>query len=112
MSEYKGNAVLVVNVATKCGLTQSNYRELGELADKYYDKGLRILCFPCNQFGKQEPGSAEEIESFACEYNPKFIMFEKIDVNGKNQHPLYEFLKKQLTGFITNGIKWNFTKVL
>ena len=113
MSTYKGKVVLVVNVASKCGFTPQ-YKGLEELYEKYEDKNFVILGFPCNQFHEQEPGSAEEIKSF-CEnnYDISFPLFEKIEVNGENTHPLYKFLKKKATGFLwTESIKWNFTKFL
>jgi len=110
MSQYKGNVVVVVNVASKWGLTELNYKELVQLDEKYQEKGLRILAFPCNQFGNQEPGSNQEIKDFVAKYNVKFQMFDKINVNGSNAHPLFKFLKKKLTGFLINDIKWNFTK--
>ncbi|EPZ32438.1 glutathione peroxidase [Rozella allomycis CSF55] len=112
MKDFQGKTLLVVNIASKCGLTASNYPQLKELNDKFYDKGLRILCFPCNQFAGQEPGTNEEINQFACQYDPKFQMFAKIDVNGSNTHPLYAFLKTKCPGFGINAIKWNFTKFL
>ncbi|KAL3663281.1 hypothetical protein V7S43_011690 [Phytophthora oleae] len=105
--------ILVVNVASECGYTDKNYRELQELYEKYHDEGLTVLGFPCNQFGGQEPGTAEDILKFTQEkYHVTFPLFTKVDVNGENAHPLFRFLKKQLDGFITNDIKWNFTKFL
>ncbi|POM65621.1 Glutathione peroxidase [Phytophthora palmivora] len=105
--------ILVVNVASECGYTDKNYRELQELYEKYHDEGFMVLAFPCNQFGGQEPGTAEDILKFTQEkYHVTFPLFTKVDVNGENAHPLFQFLKKQLDGFITNDIKWNFTKFL
>ncbi|KAG1710048.1 hypothetical protein DVH05_017056 [Phytophthora capsici] len=105
--------ILVVNVASECGYTDKNYRELQELYEKYHDEGFTVLGFPCNQFGGQEPGTAEDILKFTQEkYHVTFPLFSKVDVNGENAHPLFRFLKKQLDGFITNDIKWNFTKFL
>ncbi|KAF4040757.1 Glutathione peroxidase [Phytophthora infestans] len=105
--------ILVVNVASDCGYTDKNYRELQELYEKYHDEGFMVLGFPCNQFGGQEPGTAEDILKFAQEkYHVTFPLFNKVDVNGENAHPLFNFLKKKLDGFITNDIKWNFTKFL
>ncbi|XP_024085862.1 probable phospholipid hydroperoxide glutathione peroxidase isoform X2 [Cimex lectularius] len=112
MEKYRGHVLLVVNVASLCGLTATNYKELVELDDNYRDKGLKILAFPCNQFSKQEPGSSEEIMCFAKSKNATFDFFEKIDVNGKNASPLWEYLKSKEGGFITNSIKWNFTKFI
>lgn len=112
MSDYKGKVVLVVNTASKCGLTPQ-YAELEKLYEDYKDKGLVILGFPCNQFGGQEPGGEKEIaEGCLLNYGVTFPMFSKVEVNGENAHPLFVFLKKQLGGFITSKIKWNFTKFL
>ncbi|XP_069681361.1 uncharacterized protein [Periplaneta americana] len=113
LGKYKGHVLLIVNVASQCGLTSTNYKELVELHDKYAEsKGLRILAFPCNQFGNQEPGNSKEILSFAKHQNVNFDMFEKIDVNGENAHPLYKYLKDKQGGFLGNAIKWNFTKFI
>jgi len=110
MADYKGKVVVIVNTASKCGFTPQ-YAGLEELNRKYIDKGLVILGFPCNQFGKQEPGSSKEIsEGCLINYGVSFQMFDKIEVNGSGTHPLYVFLKKQLTGFLGGRIKWNFTK--
>ena len=112
LADYKGKTILIVNVASKCGFTPQ-YKGLEELYVKFKDKGLVILGFPCNQFGKQEPGNSEEIKSFCqLNYGVSFPMFEKIDVNGDNAHPLYKYLVKAAPGMITDGIKWNFTKFL
>lgn len=112
-SDFKGKVLLIVNVASKCGFT-SQYEGLEILYKKYKDMGLVILGFPCNQFGKQEPGSEEEIKNFCqTNYGVTFPMFAKIDVNGENAHPLYQFLKEQAPGILsTKDIKWNFTKFL
>jgi glutathione peroxidase len=113
LSEYKGKVLLIVNTASKCGFTPQ-YKGLQSLYDKYRDKGFEILGFPCNQFLHQEPGTNEEIAQF-CEINfgVTFQLFDKIDVNGKNTHPLYKFLKKQKRGLLlSKNIKWNFTKFL
>ncbi|KAL4162208.1 hypothetical protein PRNP1_002755 [Phytophthora ramorum] len=114
MREYSAfPVILVVNVASDCGYTDKNYRELQDLYEKYHDEGFTVLGFPCNQFGAQEPGTAEEILKFTREkYHVTFPLFTKVDVNGDNAHPLFKFLKKQLDGFVTNDIKWNFTKFL
>lgn len=114
MSEFQGLVVLVVNTASQCGLTKSNYSQLQELQDKYYSEGLRILAFPCNQFAGQEPGSDQDIEKFVCEgpFKGTFELFSRIDVNGSNAHPLWTWLKNQKSGFLLNAIKWNFTKFL
>ncbi len=113
MSQYKGKVILVVNVASECGFTPQ-YEGLEKLYKTYHPQGLEILAFPCNQFGEQEPGSAEEIQKFcSSKFSVTFPLFEKIDVNGENTHPLYVFLKKEATGFLgTESIKWNFTKFL
>ncbi|XP_018358509.1 PREDICTED: probable phospholipid hydroperoxide glutathione peroxidase isoform X1 [Trachymyrmex cornetzi] len=113
LSKYKDHVCLIVNVASKCGLTATNYKELNELYDEYAEsKGLRILAFPCNQFNGQEPGNSEEICSFTDRQKVKFDLFEKIDVNGNNTHPLWAYLKKEQGGLLGNFIKWNFTKFI
>lgn len=113
LSEYAGKVLLIVNVASKCGLTQSNYKELNTLYEKYKDQGFEILAFPCNQFAGQEPGSNEEIQETACTiFKAEFPIFDKVEVNGKNAAPLYKFLKSQKGGILGDGIKWNFTKFL
>jgi glutathione peroxidase len=111
LQDYAGKVLLIVNVASKCGFT-SQYRDLQNLYTTNQAKGLEILGFPCNQFGAQEPGSAEEIQNFcSANYGVTFPMFEKIDVNGDSAHPLYIYLKDQAPGILgTTGIKWNFTK--
>ena len=112
MDEYKGKVLLVVNTASKCGFTPQ-FAELENLYKEYKDSGLEILGFPCNQFAKQDSGSNEEIHSFCqLNYGVSFNMFEKIEVNGKNAHPLYRFLKDQQGGIMGSDIKWNFTKFL
>ncbi|MDD2528856.1 MAG: glutathione peroxidase [Lentimicrobiaceae bacterium] len=112
MGEFKGKTVLVVNTASKCGLTPQ-YEGLEKLYQKYKDKDFVVVGFPCNQFGSQEPGDANDIQEF-CEinYGVTFPMFAKVDVNGENAHPIYKFLKTQLGGIFGNKIKWNFTKFL
>lgn len=112
METYKGKMVLVVNTASKCGLTPQ-YEGLEKLYQQYKDKGLVILGFPCNQFAQQEPGDEKSIsEVCLINYGVTFPMFSKIDVNGKNTHPLYKFLKSHLKGIGGSWIKWNFTKFL
>jgi len=112
MSDYSGKAVLVVNTASKCSLTPQ-YEGLEALYKEYKDQGLEILGFPCNQFGAQEPGSADEIGEFCqINYGVSFKMFEKIDVNGANTHPIFKFLKEEKGGILGDDIKWNFTKFL
>lgn len=112
MSDYQGKVVLIVNTASKCGLTPQ-YEGLQKLNDKYKDQGLVILGFPCNQFRQQEPGDATQIsQGCLINYGVDFQMFEKIDVNGANSHPIYQYLKSTLPGIFGNNIKWNFTKFL
>jgi glutathione peroxidase len=113
LQAYAGKTLLIVNVASNCGFT-SQYRDLQNLYTANQAKGLEILGFPCNQFGAQEPGSAEQIQNFcSTNYGVTFPMFEKIDVNGDSTHPLYVYLKDQAPGILgTTGIKWNFTKFL
>jgi len=111
MEKYKGHVCIIVNVASKWGKTDVNYRQLVELYNKYSEAdGLRILGFPCNQFGGQEPGSEPEIKEFVAKYNVTFDMFSKINVNGGSAHPLWAYLKEKQGGFLMNAIKWNFTK--
>jgi glutathione peroxidase len=113
LSAFKGHVLLIVNTASQCGFTP-HYAGLEELYRKYKDQGLVVLGFPCNQFGGQEPGSAAEIASF-CEknYGVSFPMYDKVDVNGANAHPLFSWLKAEAPGVLgTEGIKWNFTKFL
>ena len=112
MEEYKGKVVLVVNTASKCGLTPQ-FEGLEELYKGYKDKGLEILGFPCNQFANQDKGSNEEIHEFCqLNYGVTFTMFEKIDVNGENAHPLYKFLRKEAKGIFSDKIKEDIEKLL
>ena len=113
LSDYSGKVLLIVNTASKCGLTPQ-YEGLEKLHRDYASRGLVILGFPCNQFGAQEPGSTDEIGEFcSLNYGVSFTMFDKIDVNGRNSHPLYKFLKLKARGMLgTKAIKWNFTKFL
>ncbi len=112
MDAYKGKTVLIVNTASKCGLTPQ-YAGLENLYRKYKDKGLVILGFPCNQFAKQEPGDENSIkEGCLINYGVTFPMFAKIEVNGEGAHPLYKYLKENLKGTFGDKIKWNFTKFL
>ncbi len=113
LSVFQGKVLLIVNTASHCGFT-GQYEGLETLYQKYKDQGLVVLGFPCNQFGAQEPGSADEIGAF-CEknYGVSFPIFAKVDVNGPNAHPLFQLLKSEATGLLgTEGIKWNFTKFL
>ena len=112
MDEYKGKVLLVVNTASKCGFTPQ-LAELEQMYKDYKDKGFEILGFPCNQFSNQDPGSNKEISDFCLiNYGVTFTMFEKIDVNGENTHPIYKYLKSNAKGIFGNEIKWNFTKFL
>ncbi|UJP63357.1 glutathione peroxidase [Mongoliitalea daihaiensis] len=112
MEEFKGKTILVVNTASKCGLTPQ-YEGLEKLYEKYKDQGLVILGFPCNQFGNQEPGDASSIASgCVLNYGVTFPMFAKIEVNGPHTHPIFKYLKERLGGFLGSRIKWNFTKFL
>ena len=112
MEDYKGKVVLVVNTASKCGLTPQ-LKGLEALYEEYKDKGFIILGFPCNQFANQDPGNNKEISEFCLlNYGVTFDMFEKIEVNGENAHPLYKYLKEQKHGLINKEIKWNFAKFL
>jgi glutathione peroxidase len=113
MESYQGKVLLIVNTASECGFTPQ-YKGLQELYERYADRGFEVLGFPCNQFGKQEPGDAAQIGSF-CEknYGVTFPMFAKIDVNGANAHALFRYLTEEAPGVLgTEGIKWNFTKFL
>lgn len=113
LAPYKGQVMLIVNVASQCGFTPQ-YAGLEALYEKFKDRGFAVLGFPCNQFGRQEPGGEDEIAGF-CEtqFGVKFPLFAKIDVNGENAHPLYRHLTEAKPGLLgTKGIKWNFTKFL
>jgi len=113
LADYKGKIMLIVNTASKCGLTPQ-YEGLESLYKEYKDQGLEILGFPCNQFAQQEKGSDSEIAGFCLKnYGVSFPMFSKIEVNGEGTHPLYKFLKKEAKGILgSQKIKWNFTKFL
>ena len=112
MSTYKGKAVVIVNTASKCGFTPQ-YEGLEDLYEKYKDRGLEILGFPCNQFGNQEPGSSDDIQTFCqMNYGVSFTIFDKVDVNGSKTHPIFKYLKSELGGLLGSKIKWNFTKFL
>lgn len=112
MADYAGKVVLVVNTASHCGFTPQ-YAGLETLYQKYAAQGLVVLGFPCNQFGKQEPGSADDIaQTCHINYGVSFPMFAKIEVNGAAAHPLFRYLKKALPGVLGERIKWNFTKFL
>jgi glutathione peroxidase len=112
LSVFRGQVLLVVNVASRCGYTPQ-YEGLERLYRAHRDRGFAVLGFPCNQFGSQEPGSEAEIRSFCTgQYAITFPMFAKVDVNGANAHPLFEFLKAQQRGWFGAAIRWNFTKFL
>jgi glutathione peroxidase len=112
LGAYKGQVLLIVNTASKCGFTPQ-YAGLEKLYEALHPKGLTVLGFPCNQFGAQEPGGADEIGQFCqVNYGVSFPMFDKIDVNGPHTHPLYEFLKHEKKGLLGGRINWNFTKFL
>lgn len=113
LAPYEGKVLLIVNVASHCGFTPQ-YEGLEQLQKEYGPRGFAVLGFPCNQFGAQEPGDAAEIATFCrTTYDVTFPLFEKIDVNGPNAHPLYQFLKGEAPGLLgTEMIKWNFTKFL
>ncbi|KAH7696981.1 glutathione peroxidase [Aphelenchoides avenae] len=112
LDKYKGKVVLIVNVASRCSVTDLNYKKLNETYHKYHDKGLEIAVFPCNQFGEHEPGTDEEIKKFILAYGFMPDIYAKIDVNGENAIPLYEFLKEKQGGLVTDVITWNFAKFL
>ena len=112
LEKYKGKVLLIVNTATKCGFTPQ-YDGLEALFEKYHHDGFEILDFPCNQFANQAPENDQEIDSFcALNFGTKFDRFQKIDVNGENEDPLYTFLKKEEGGILGGKIKWNLTKFL
>ncbi|MDH6363461.1 glutathione peroxidase [Enterococcus sp. PF1-24] len=112
LEPYKDKVLLIVNTATECGFT-SQYAGLQKLYEKYQEKGFEILDFPCNQFGNQAPGTADEIHTFCTgRFGITFPQFAKIDVNGEQESPLYHYLKAQKKGLFNSAIKWNFTKFL
>jgi glutathione peroxidase len=112
LSAYQGKVLLIVNTASKCGFTPQ-YEGLEKLHQEYKDKGLEILAFPCNQFGNQEPGDADEIRNFcSLNYDVSFPLMGKIDVNGSDADPLWKYLKSEKSGLLGSRIKWNFTKFL
>lgn len=112
MADYRGKVLLIVNTASKCGFTPQ-YKELEALYRDYKDRGFEVLAFPCNQFGAQEPGDADEIAYFcSLTYDVSFPVMAKIDVNGSGADPIFKHLKDEKTGLLGSGIKWNFTKFL
>ncbi len=111
-NQFAGKAILVVNTASKCGLTPQ-YEGLQELHQKYKDKGLVVIGFPCDQFAHQEPGNDSEIAEFcSLNYGVDFLLSSKVDVNGTNAHPIFKYLKKNSGSFFGSAVKWNFTKFL
>ncbi|KAL3288077.1 hypothetical protein HHI36_002528 [Cryptolaemus montrouzieri] len=113
LEKYKGHVLIIVNVASKCGYTNNHYTELNELYEQYSEsKGLKILGFPCNQFGGQEPGDSNQICEFTKKRNVQFDLFEKVNVNGNDAHPLFKYLKHKQGGLLLDAIKWNFTKFI
>ncbi|XP_055383807.1 uncharacterized protein LOC129613671 isoform X4 [Condylostylus longicornis] len=114
LEKYKGHVVLIVNIASQCGLTKTNYKQLTEIKEKYYDQGLRVLSFPCNQFNSQMP--EDDGEAMVCHLRDAKAdvgdVFAKIDVNGPNADPLYQYLQHKKSGTFFDAIKWNFTKFL
>jgi glutathione peroxidase len=113
LSDYKGQVMVIVNTASKCGFTPQ-YKGLEKMFRDYRDRGLVVLGFPCDQFGHQEPGDDNEIKKFcSLNYEVSFPMFSKVDVNGDHAHPLYKYLKDEAPGLLgSRAIKWNFTKFL
>jgi glutathione peroxidase len=112
LKRFEGSVLLIVNTASACGFTPQ-YKGLEALQQSFGARGFSVLGFPCNQFGRQEPGSAAEIGQFcSSNYAVSFPMFDKIDVNGDNAHPLYQYLKGEKSGLLGSAIKWNFTKFL
>lgn len=112
LSDWRGDVLLIVNVASECGFTPQ-YEGLQALHERYGDRGFRVLGFPCNQFGGQEPGDADQIRACGVKFGASFPVFAKVEVNGDAAHPLYRHLKVQAPGALgTQGIKWNFTKFL
>lgn len=113
LEEFSGKVLLIVNTASECGFTPQ-YAELQEIYNQYQDKGFSVLGFPCNQFGRQEPGNEEQIAEFcSLHYGVGFPMFAKVDVNGDHAHPLFKYLSEEAPGILgSKVIKWNFTKFL
>lgn len=112
LERYRGKVLLIVNVASKCGLADKSYTELSKLLKEYSNKGLLILLFPCSQFRDQEYKEKQEIKDFVAKYGKEFILMDSVQVKGPNIHPLFKFLIENLEGFGTDDIKWNFTYFL
>ena len=111
MAAHAGKVLLIVNTASKCGFTPQ-YKGLEALYRQYQDQGLEILAFPCNQFGNQEPGDSDTVCQYIGGISERFLVTEKVDVNGSKAHPVFEWLKSACPGFLFDAVKWNFTKVL
>lgn len=112
LEELKGKVLIIVNIASNCGLAKRSYLELSSLLVSYRHRGLRVLLFPCRQFLKQEFEEMEEIKKFIKDYSDDFMLMDMVNVIGNDIHPLFRYLKDNLQGFITNDIKWNFTYFL
>lgn len=112
LEELKGNVIVVVNVASKCGLAQSSYGDLAAILKEYHSKGLRVLLFPCRQFLNQELESMQQVEAFVSGFSENFMLMGEVKVKGEEAHPLFKYLSKKLSGFLTDSIKWNFTYFL
>ncbi|XP_044766567.1 glutathione peroxidase-like [Coccinella septempunctata] len=113
LKKYRGHVCIIVNIASGCGYAKNNFEELIDIYQQYEEsKGLRILAFPCNQFGDHEPGSNAEIAKYINDRKIRFDVFEKVEVNGNNAHPLWKYLKYRKPGTTGNYIKWNFTKFI
>ncbi|MBR1851494.1 MAG: glutathione peroxidase [Bacteroidales bacterium] len=111
-AQFEGKVLLIVNTASKCGFTPQ-FEGLEKLNEKYRDRGLVVIGFPCNQFANQDPGTDSEIESFCqVNYGVSFQIMQKIDVNGDNAHPIFKYLRKETRGLLGDAVKWNFTKFL
>lgn len=112
LKQFEGQVLLIVNTASACGFTPQ-YKDLEDIYRTMKPRGFSVLGFPCNQFGRQEPGSSEDIRQFCTsKYDVTFPMFEKIDVNGRDAHPLFKYLRSEKPGLLGDSIKWNFTKFL
>ena len=112
LSEYAENVILIVNVASKCGLANQTYSDLTLLSKEHKEKGLKILLFPCQQFNHQEFDNRDETRAFVQKYSKDFLLMDEVKVNGDDAHPLYKYLVQKLTGTLTNSVKWNFTYFL
>lgn len=111
-ADFKGSVLVIVNTASDCGFAKNAYPELVQLLERFGDKGLKVLLFPCNQFRNQEPNDIEVIKKSVAKHSNDFILFNKVDVKGDNQHPVYAYLTKSRGGWFGETIEWNFTKFL